>query len=419
MSTTTTILDELSARGLLADCTHREELAERLAAGPIRGYCGFDPTADSLHVGSLLSLAVLRLWMAHGHDVVALVGGATGMIGDPSGKSRERNLLDEATLDRNRAALTEQIERLLTHDGLRPQIIDNREWFADMTVLSFLRDIGKLMPLSDMLERASVRERMQCEGGMSFTEFSYSALQAHDFAHLRATDGCELQMGGSDQWGNIVAGTDMIRRRGLGRAWGLVWPLMTKADGRKFGKTEDGNVWLSAERTSPFAFHQFWLGAADADVEGLLLKFTLLGVDEVAALMEEHRRDPRARVAQRRLADEVTTWVHGAEGCAAAHETAETVFGPRPDAAAIARLEQQIPTVTMARVELPDLSLEDLMRRTALAETASDARRALQENAVYIDNHHAGDAVPIPQDDWLLVRRGRRRHALVRLVGGG
>ncbi|MEJ7783367.1 MAG: tyrosine--tRNA ligase [Solirubrobacteraceae bacterium] len=410
----TEILDELGARDLLDTCTNLESLRARLARGPITVYCGFDPTADSLHVGHLLSLSVLRHWMRHGHDVIALVGGFTGMVGDPSGKSQERTLLDLVTLDANRSALTAQVERLLGAGDGRPRIVDNRSWFADMTALEFLRDVGKLVPVSDMLERESVRSRLGGQG-LSFTEFSYQILQAHDFAHLRKTEGCELQVGGTDQYGNITAGTDMIRRRDLGSAWGLVWPLLTKADGTKFGKTESGTVWLAGDRTSPFAFHQYWLNVADTEVETLLAKFTLLDGDELAAVMMSHARDPALRIAQRRVADEVTAWVHGPEAVETARATAEALFSGRLGPEHIELVRDTIPTYEVGATHLSEIPLERLARDSGLCESIGEARRLIKNGGLYVDGRRMaeGDKSVDGFAGHVLLRKGSRTHALV------
>jgi tyrosyl-tRNA synthetase len=408
------IIEDLEDRGMLHTCTNLPSLSRRRSEGPIRGYCGFDPTADSLHVGSLLSLAALRLWTIHGHDAVALVGGFTGMIGDPSGKSRERTLMDVDALDHNRAALTEQIRRLLTVDGREPTIVDNRTWFEGMSTIDFLREVGKLVPVADMLERDSVRLRLE-EGGLSFTEFAYQVLQAHDFAHLRATMDCELQLGGSDQYGNICAGIDMIRRRGLGEAWGVVWPLLAKADGTKFGKTESGNVWLSAQRTTPFQFHQFWFNAADADVRSLLAQFTLLSIEQIDDIVARHNREPSARVAQRMLADEVTAWVHGAHAAAQANRMAAALVGGVLRDDDLDRLAGAIPTARVSRQEVATMKLVQLASRTQLCASVSEARRLVEHRGLYAGGTQITDqdAMAEPDAPYIIMRRGARNFALV------
>ena len=409
------LLDELKARGLYDECTDEAALHARLEEGPLRLYCGFDPTAASLHVGSLMGLSVLRLFGEFGHRPIALVGGFTGMVGDPSGKSAERNLLTEEELEFNRAGLYAQMSRLL--DGADPIMVDNRDWFLKVSALELLRDIGKLVSVNDMLNRTSVRTRLASEAGLSYTEFSYQLLQAHDFAHLREELECELQVGGSDQYGNITAGTDMIRRRGLGRAFGLVWPLLTKADGTKFGKTESGNVWLDAERTSPYSFHQFWFNAADADVRELLLRFTTLSVDEVDALIAEHETNPGRRVAQTRLADEVTTWVHGADATEAANRARAALFSGQLEARDLDVLEGEIPVLRLSREELAAATLPELLQRSGLVKSLSEGRRTITEGGAYVAGERAGDDWRAdPAAEFLLLGRGRRRHALVRVI---
>ncbi|MBJ7469820.1 MAG: tyrosine--tRNA ligase [Solirubrobacteraceae bacterium] len=409
-----TILDELDARGLVHTCTNRDTLAERLHGPPMTVYCGFDPTADSLHVGHLLSLQVLRLWKRRGHRAVALVGGFTGMVGDPSGKSEERNLLDVETLDRNREALTAQIGALLKDGAEQPLIVDNRSWFEEMSALAFLRDVGKLVPVSEMLARESVKSRLGGDG-LSFTEFSYQLLQAHDFAHLRAEMDCEVQLGGSDQYGNITAGTDMIRRRQLGPAWGLVWPLLTKADGTKFGKTDSGAVWLDPERTSPFAFHQFWFNSADADVGDLLRKFTLLTGPEIDDLLARHEVRPSERLAQRALADKVTAWVHGQDAVDAAARLADALFAGNLDTAGVRQIAGAIPTGKFTAADLAELRTDQVAHRTGLFKSVGEARRTASEGGLYVGGAQATDpGAPIDAPEgWVVLRRGKRAHALV------
>ncbi|MCA9761852.1 MAG: tyrosine--tRNA ligase, partial [Gemmatimonadetes bacterium] len=319
------LLETLAARDMVHDAT--PGLAERLATGPITAYIGFDPTADSLHVGNLVPVMALAWLQRLGGRPIALVGGGTGLVGDPSGKRSERPMLEPETVRRNADALRAQLSRFLDF-GPGPTgavMRDNAEWLAPLGLLEFLRDTGKHFTISYMLQKDTVRSRL--DSGISFTEFSYMLVQAHDFAHLAAVEGCELQMGGSDQWGNITAGIELAGRRDGRKVHGLVLPLLTTAAGTKFGKSEAGNVWLDPARTSPYQFHQFWLRTDDADVERLLRFFTFLPVEDIAALMVEHARDPAARVAQRALADEVTTRVHGAGAVARATRAAAILFG--------------------------------------------------------------------------------------------
>ena len=292
------ILDDLAARGLIQDCTDRDALQARLDEGPITVYCGFDPTADSLHIGHLTPLLLLRRFQDSGHRAVALAGGATGMVGDPSGRSEERNLLDQATLDANVEAVSGQLRSLLRFegdeglDGPPALLVDNREWTGDVGLLEFLRDVGKHVTVGTMLAKESVRSRLSSEQGISFTEFSYMLLQANDFFELHDRYGCEMQVGGSDQWGNITAGIDLIRRRAGATAYGLTLPLLTRSDGAKFGKTADAAVWLDPARTLPYELHQYFRNVDDRDVEQYLLRLTLVDVDDVAAVMADHASHP-------------------------------------------------------------------------------------------------------------------------------
>ena len=326
---------ELEARGLVQDSTDREALAARLASGPIGVYVGFDPTADSLHVGHLLGQLTLRRLQLAGHRPFPLAGGATGMVGDPGGRSEERNLLDRETLDHNIAAIKVQLERLLDFEPgpLQATLVDNADWTAPIGVLDFLRDVGKHMTVNQMVAKDSVRHRMESEHGISYTEFSYMLLQANDFRYLCEHYDVELQMGGSDQWGNITTGIDLIRRT-LGRtAHGLTWPLLTLPGGAKMGKTAGGAVWLDPDKTSPYQFRQFWVQAADAEVGGYLRRLSLRPLDEVEDLISAHEVAPEQRRAQRALAGELTELVHGPEAAAAAEEAAGVLFGGDPLAA--------------------------------------------------------------------------------------
>src|SRR6476619_1781435 len=326
---------ELQARGLVQDSTDREALAARLASGPIGVYVGFDPTADSLHVGHLLGQLTLRRLQLAGHRPFPLAGGATGMVGDPGGRSEERNLLDRATLDHNIAAIKVQLERLLDFEPgpLQATLVDNADWTAPIGVLDFLRDVGKHMTVNQMVAKDSVRHRMESEHGISYTEFSYMLLQANDFRYLCEHYDVELQMGGSDQWGNITTGIDLIRRT-LGRtAYGLTWPLLTLPGGAKMGKTAGGAVWLDPDKTSPYRFRQFWVQAADAEVGGYLRRLSLRPRDEVEDLISAPEVAPEQRRAQRALAGELTELVHGPEAATAAEEAAGVLFGGDPLAA--------------------------------------------------------------------------------------
>jgi tyrosyl-tRNA synthetase len=344
------LLDDLEARGLIQETTDRTALAKRLADGPITLYLGCDPTADSLHVGHLLGLVVLRRFQAAGHRVVALAGGATGMIGDPSGRSEERNLLDEQALTANTAAIKAQMERFVDLDGDRGQLVDNRDWTEELTVLDFLRRVGKHVTVNQMVARESVKARMASEHGISFTEFSYMLLQAHDYLWLHDNLDVDLQVGGSDQWGNIVSGVDLVRRVRGATVHGLCWPLVTGPDGAKLGKSTGGRVWLDPRRTSPYAFYQHWMQTEDREVHEHLAKFTLLDLGDVRALARDHEAAPERRKGQRVLAREMTSLVHGHRAAAAAEEASSILFGGAVDEASEGALEliaQEVTTVAL------------------------------------------------------------------------
>ena len=319
------LLADLEARSLVQDSTDRDALRARINEGPVGLYYGCDPSADSLHVGNLIGLLVLRRFADAGHNAIALAGGATGMIGDPGGRSRERNLLDAATLARNNERIAGQIERIS-----RVRLVDNLDWTGPVTLLDFLRDVGKHANVNQMISRESVKARLESENGISFTEFSYQLLQANDYRHLFRAYGVELQIGGSDQWGNLLAGVDLIRRADGGHVHAFTWPLLLRSDGKKFGKSEEGAVWLAADRTSPYQFFQYWMNVPDADVERFLLQLTLLPVEEAQAVAAAHLQAPNKREGQRRLAREVTTLVHGEEATAAAEQASAILFGGSP-----------------------------------------------------------------------------------------
>jgi tyrosyl-tRNA synthetase len=306
------LIDELRWRGMLQDIMPGTE--EQLSKEMTTAYVGFDPTADSLHIGNLVPIMLLLRLQRAGHKPLALVGGATGMVGDPSGKSEERNLLSEETLQRNQEGVKRQLMKFLDFDPAKPnaaEMVNNYDWFKEIGFLNFIREVGKHITINYMMSKDSVRKRIESEGGISFTEFSYQLIQGYDFLWLYQNKNCRMQMGGSDQWGNITTGTELIRRKGGGEAFGLTCPLITKADGGKFGKSEQGNVWLDAEKTSPYHFYQFWINATDADAEKWIKIFTFLSKDEVDAVLAEHRQDESKRILQKRLARELTIFVHG------------------------------------------------------------------------------------------------------------
>lgn len=421
------LLADLRARGVVNDCTSISGLSTAMASG-ISLYCGIDPTAPSLHVGSLLVFATLRRFRAAGHRPIVVVGGATGFIGDPSGRASERALLDHETLDSNKAAMRPQIERLLLSDGEAggaenplpsPLIVDNRDWTVGVGVLDFLRDVGKHFRVGEMLGRDSVRSRLGSEQGMSFTEFSYSLLQAFDFQILRAEQDCVLQVGGSDQWGNIVAGVDLIRRTIGLDAFGLTWPLLTKANGEKFGKSADSNVWLDPERTSVWTFWQFWMNQADDDVASLLRSLSARPLAEIEALLVDHAHDPGARVAQRALADEMTAWVHGLGALGPVHRSAGVLFGGTTplDAEVVKLLTSEVPTVHVADDELGGMDVLQLLITAGAATSRSAATRLIEAGGASVNGQRVYDSGldvrAFVRSGALLIQRGRRNHYLV------
>lgn len=422
--TSTALLPDLDARGLIHDTTDRDALAARLAEGSIGVYVGFDPTADSLHAGNLLGQVMLRRFQLAGHRPVVLAGGATGMVGDPGGRSEERNLLDRDTLRHNVACVKRQLEKILDFDGpAAARLVDNADWTAPMSALDFLRDVGKHFTVNQMVAKESVRARMESEHGISYTEFSYMLLQANDFRHLREFEDVEMQMGGSDQWGNITAGIDLIRKRLHQPAFGLTWPLLTRSDGAKMGKSVQGALWLDPEKTSPYQFRQYWIQLPDDDVERFLLQLTLRSVDEIGAIVDEHRADPGRRVAQRALASDVTAMVHGFDAERAAAEAAEVLFGGDPTSASLAALDavaREVPSSTLDRVALADLV--GVLVQSGLASSNSDARRTLGQKGYRVNGQVIDEAadlsttVPL-HGQFLLIRRGKTQHHLVRVAG--
>lgn len=418
------LLADLEARGLLQDSTDRDALRARLGEGPITLYYGCDPSADSLHLGNLIGLLVLRRLRAAGHRPIALAGGATGMIGDPGGKSEERNLLDAATLGRNLEGIKSQIARIV---GDEVPLVDNAAWTGGMSVLEFLRDVGKHVTVNQMVAKESVRARMEGERGISYTEFSYMLLQANDYLWLHQHEGCDLQIGGSDQWGNIALGVDLVRRRTGDHVHAFTWPLMLRADGRKFGKSEGGTIWLDAGRTSPYELFQYWMQVADADVRRFLLQLTMLEVDEVNAVVDAHEQAPEKRAGQRRLARENVVVVHGIDAAAAAEEASELLFGAGdPKTAspgAVAFLAAEVPTTSLPEGGVVGTSLIDLLPVTGLVRSKGEARRALEQGGVYLNGSAArvDDAVTaanLLHGRWVLLRRGKRTHHLIEIRSG-
>ncbi len=415
-----TLLQELEPRGFIHDVT--PGLAERLAQGPITGYVGFDPTADSLHVGNLVPVMGLAWLQRCGGTPIIVVGGGTGMVGDPSGKRAERPVLSVEQIDHNVARIRAQLERFLRFDGPNAaRTRDNAEWLRPLRLMEFLRDAGKHFTINYMLSKESVKARM--ETGMSFTEFTYMLVQAYDFWHLWRAERCELQMGGSDQWGNITAGAELIGRREGGTAHALVFPLLTTASGAKFGKSEEGNVWLDPARTSPYRFYQFWLNTDDRDVERCLKFFTFFPLEEIAALVAEQARDPGKRPAQRRLALEMTSRIHGPEVAQGVVEASRLLFGGTDLAAAGPRvfeiLAGEIPSTRIARDELGKLTAAEALVKAGLASSKGDARRGVQgrgfslNGAVLETPERAIGAGDLLAGGYALLQKGRRNYALL------
>ena len=418
------LLDDLEARGLIHDSTDRAALAERLANGPISVYVGFDPTADSLHAGNLVGQVMLRRFQLAGHKPFPLAGGATGMIGDPSGRSDERNLLDRAALQANLAKIKVQLERLLDFSPgpLQAELVDNATWTEPMGILEFLRDVGKHITVNQMLAKESVKSRMESENGLSFTEFSYMLLQANDFCNLREHRGVEMQMGGSDQWGNITAGIDQIRRRLGVPAFGLTWPLLTRSDGQKMGKSVAGALWLDPRKTSPYQFRQYWMQLPDDDVQRFLLQLTLRPVAEIGELMHAHAADPGKRLAQRALADDVTALVHGQQAADAAEQAAGVLFGGDPvgaTAEAFDVVRAEVPSTTVEPAALDDLVT--LLVRTGLATSNSDARRGIQQRGFRVNGRQVTpDETTLSRENlllsrYVLLRKGKSSYHVVEI----
>jgi len=423
-----TLLDDLEARGLVQECTDRDGLAARLAEAPVTLYYGCDPTARSLHVGNLIGLLVLRRFQEAGHRPFALVGGATGMIGDPSGRSEERNLLDAETLAANVAAIKAQVSRIVDLGGDGPtagRLVDNRDWTGEVRFLDFLRDVGKHVTVNTMLARESVKNRLASEHGISFTEFTYMLLQAHDFLRLEEEHGVQVQIGGSDQLGNMLGGIDLIRRVHARPAWVLAWPLLTAPDGTKLGKTTGARIWLDPELTSPYQFFQHWMSTDDRQVGEFLARFTLLPMARIAEAVTDHERDPGAREAQRLLAREATTLVHGPDEAAAAEAASRILFGaPLDDATpeALAAVAAEVPTRRCSAGALDagiDLA-EALAGGSLLAASKGEARRAIAQGGVYVNGERAAEGRRLGRDDllhgrWILLRKGKKAYGLLEL----
>lgn len=406
-----------------------------LSSTPTKGYIGFDPTADSLHIGSLVQIIILMHFQKAGHTPIVLVGGATGMIGDPSGKSNERNLLDQQTLEKNCRGIQTQLEQFLNFDSSIQNpavVVNNYDWMKSYTLIDFSRDIGKHLTVNYMMAKESVKKRLGADSkvGMSFTEFTYQLLQGYDFLHLYNTLDCKLQMGGSDQWGNITTGTELIRRKEGGKAYALTCPLIKKADGSKFGKTEEGNVWLDKSRTSPYKFYQFWLNTSDEDALSYIKIFTFLPREVIEEKIQEHQTAPHLRLLQKTIAEEVTTLVHGKEAYLNAVEASQILFGKttgdslqKLDSQTFLELFEGVPQAEVSR-SLIDGGLDlvaALATETGFLSSNGEARRALKENAisvnqVKVDENFTLGAKDLIAAQYILLRRGKKNYFILKVA---
>ena len=422
----TDIFEDLKWRGLIHQTTADDFLPGWLNSGSRTLYAGFDPTADSLHVGSLLPLMVLRRFQKAGHKPIAIAGGATGMIGDPSGKSAERNLQSQEQLDANLAGIEVQMRHVLDFEcGDNSAIlVNNNDWMSKFSYIEFLRDVGKNFPVNVMLGKDSVKSRLGSDAGLSYTEFSYMLLQAYDFAHLNKEYGCELQVGGSDQWGNVTAGIDLGRRMNSVQLYGMTCPLLTKSDGAKMGKTESGAVWLSPERTSPYQFYQYWINVADEDTGQCLRFLTELSHDEIIALDESREKEAHKRESQKRLAEELTRLIHGEAGLKSAVQATEIFFGAEIESLTDAELGQIFADVPSSdqpvSVIEEGLGLIDAVVTTGLSKSKSDARRSIKQGSIYVNNKRVDDIEyqltrkDLASESVIVLRSGKRKYALLR-----
>ncbi len=424
----TNFVEELRWRGMIHDIMPETE--EELNKGTTSGYIGFDPTSDSLHIGSLAQIMILVHFQKSGHKPYALVGGATGMVGDPSGKSQERNLLSKDVLNKNLEGIKSQLEKFLDFDAQdnAAVIVNNYDWFEDFSFLDFIRDIGKHITVNYMMAKDSVKKRLN-DTGMSFTEFTYQLVQGYDFYHLWKEHNCKIQMGGSDQWGNIVTGTELIRRIGNGQAFAMTSPLITKADGSKFGKTEGGNIWLDKHKTSPYKFYQYWLNVSDEDAENYIKKFTLLSREEIETLIAAHNDDPGQRILQKTLAKDVTIRVHSEEAFNKAVEASAILFNKNAteelktiDETTLLEVFDGVPQIKVGKSEISDAaSYNDLLSNTTsqlIFKSKGEARKLIagggvRINKVKIDNGDDKPVLELIQNKYLIVQKGKRNQFLV------
>jgi len=426
-------VEELRWRGLLHNSIEGTE--EQLLKEVTTAYIGFDPTADSLHIGSLVQIILLMHFQQAGHKPIALLGGATGMIGDPSGKSSERNLLDEETLNKNVNGIKNQLERFLDFSASTEnaaELVNNYDWMKNLSFLDFARDIGKHITVNYMMAKDSVKNRLNAESkeGMSFTEFTYQLIQGYDFLHLYSEKNCKLQMGGSDQWGNITTGTELVRRKVQGKAFAITCPLVTKADGTKFGKSEGGNIWLDTERTSPYKFYQYWLNASDADAEKYIKIFTFLDQTTVEKLIKEHHEAPHLRLLQKTVANEVTEMVHSKEALENAVKASSILFG-KSTADDLKSLDEKtfldvFEGVPQAEISKQDIEnglgiVEALNEKSGFLKSNGEARRALKENSISVNKEKVTEEFQLTQDDlisnkYVLLQRGKKNYFLLNVT---
>ncbi|ETN93783.1 tyrosyl-tRNA synthetase [Zhouia amylolytica] len=420
-------IEELQWRGMIHDVMPGTE--EHLLEGMRAAYVGIDPTADSLHIGHLVGVMMLKHFQACGHKPYALIGGATGMIGDPSGKSKERNLLTEDDLLHNQNAIKGQLARFLEFDAAEPNaavLVNNYDWMKNFSFLEFIRDVGKHITVNYMMAKDSVKKRLSSESaeGMSFTEFTYQLVQGYDFLHLYNENNCTLQMGGSDQWGNITTGTELIRRIASGKAFALTCPLITKADGTKFGKTEGGNVWLDAERTSPYKFYQYWLNTSDDDAEKYIKIFTFLSKEEIESLVASHQEAPHLRGLQKTLAEEITKMVHGEENLENAIKASDILFGKSTsedlktlDGKTFLDIFEGVPQAEVSKEEIQEGldMIGALSAKTGFLKSNGDARRELKQNSISVNKNKVKEDYRITSDDlinnkFVLLQRGKKNY---------
>jgi tyrosyl-tRNA synthetase len=423
------LIEELRWRGMVQDIMPGTE--EQLQKEMTSAYIGFDPTADSLHIGSLVPILLLVHFQKAGHKPIALVGGATGMIGDPSGKSQERNLLDEATLQININGIKTQLEKYLNFDTSLPnaaEMANNYDWFKSISFIDFLRDTGKHITINYMMAKDSVKKRIESEVGLSYTEFAYQLMQGYDFLWLYENKNCKLQMGGSDQWGNITTGTELIRRKGIGEAFAFTCPLIKKADGTKFGKTEQGNVWLDASKTTPYQFYQFWLNASDADAESWIKIFTMLSKEETMALIDVHKADASKRILQKKLAEEVTRFIHGETALQEAITTTEKLFANQNAPAESLREEdlqrmEGVVKIDYAAAKLKEgVDVVSFLAETGIFPSKGEARKMVQGGGVSINRKKAEgidmkiESSLLLHQKYLLIQKGKKNYYLITAV---